>query len=139
MTDATGSAAYLRVLGFEGASRATARPRLVRIGAIGRTPTLALAAPGRNIVAEDFGAGILYSSSGSNTALLLRTHAALGITYDPTFVRSVQLARWGDGALFLNADTGVTLYANDLAPEFLPKGGAPVTLTEMGTNTWFLS
>lgn len=138
MTDLPGSGAYIRALGFEGANQATASAGLVRVGLIGRTPTLAVNA-GRNIVLTDFGAGILYSTSAGNTALLLRTHTAIGITYDPTFVRSVQLARWGDGALFLNADTGVTIYANDLAPEFLPKGGAPVTLTEMGVNTWFLS
>jgi hypothetical protein len=115
MTDLPGVGAYIRALGYEGSSKADMVPGHIRIGIVGRTPTLAV------------------------SALLLRTHANMGMTYDPTFVRSFQIARWGDGLIFLNADTGVTLYANDLAPEFLAKGGGPVTVTEMGTDTFFLS
>ena len=153
--NAAGNRAYLKAMCVEGDAQGNSGLVLVPVAQIGRIPRLYVNAPGRSLALTDVNAGIITSTSDSQTALLLPNMTAdktvstvlypkLNYTRDPANPLEISFLfqRGGNGLLLVNpVDSSVVINWNGLDPQYLPAFHPPVMLTSAGSSggvdTWF--
>lgn len=117
MTDTPGAGAYQRVLGFEGATQASATTGLFKVTPLGTIPRKYLSSGSTTMTQTLSRGGILTSTSAGATSILIPTAAAMGFIRDST--NPVEMAflcqNFGTGGLFINKNVYLGAVATQAA------------------------
>lgn len=137
MPSADGTDAYQQALMFAGPTKASAEPKLADVLAPGRYRSYNLPAGTTTLSLALLAYRILASYSPASTTVTIPLMSALGITYNTAAPLEAEFTveQRGNGLVFVNGASGVTVDFGTLAPETLPKFTA-VKFRTVGLDRW---